>query len=598
MPDPNRVVEQNVKSKVRSRAALSLSLPAVFLALALGACGATEGERGNPFAFEDGEATDYAAYVTGSFAESINDPRAADYLLEAARMHPENHVLVRRAFIALLSEGRIDEAVTAAHRLDQMGHSFGLAATVLALDSFRKRHYSAARDHLAEFSGSGFEMLIGPILTAWSHAAEGNEIAALAALSPMGAAPSLRPFAAAHRAFLLDYLGNDEEAEAAYRDALGGAQISSLQPVVSYAALLQRTDRAADALALLDRYLKAMPGNGYLADARDDIAAGRKIRQAAASPEGAISLLLFRVATELERDEATRPAIVYARLATWISPGLEDARLRLAGMLTGAERYRSALAVLDGIGKKDSSYDLARLQAAYVHQRAGETAQAVSILRDLLAVRPEHVRAWSSLGDIYRSEERWPEAIEAYGRAINLHTAASDVSKAFLYFMRGVAYERAGDFDRAEADLKASLALEPNSATVLNYLGYSWIDRGEHLEEATAMIEQAVSLSPDDGFIIDSLGWAYYLRGDYPQAVLYLERAVALEPNDPTLNDHLGDAYWKVGRRTEARFQWSHALAAGPDEKQAALIRDKLSFGLELAQAEGDVDADAGHEMQ
>jgi len=115
---------------------------------------------------------------------------------------------------------------------------------------------------------------------------------------------------------------------------------------------------------------------------------------------------------------------------------------------------------------------------------------------------------------------------------------------------------------------------------VLNYLGYSWVERGEHLEEAQTMIERAVELRQDDGYITDSLGWVFFRTGQYEAAVKQLERAVELRPQDSTINDHLGDAYWKVGRYHEARFQWKRALSLKPEADQVPLIEAKLQHGL------------------
>ena len=118
---------------------------------------------------------------------------------------------------------------------------------------------------------------------------------------------------------------------------------------------------------------------------------------------------------------------------------------------------------------------------------------------------------------------------------------------------------------------------------VLNYLGYSWIDRGEHLDQGMKMIEKAVELRPDDGYIVDSLGWAHYRMGDYEAAVEKLEKAVELVPEDPTINDHLGDAYWRTGRLVEARYQWRRALQFGPQESEVKPIEAKLEHGLNVS---------------
>jgi Flp pilus assembly protein TadD len=129
--------------------------------------------------------------------------------------------------------------------------------------------------------------------------------------------------------------------------------------------------------------------------------------------------------------------------------------------------------------------------------------------------------------------------------------------------------------------------MNPERADVLNYLGYTWVDKGVNLEEAVSMLEKARALRPLDGNIADSVGWAYYKLGRFPEAARTLEEAVQLAPAAADINDHLGDAYWRIGRRIDARFQWQHALALDPDAKQKEIIQRKLQFGLDSVSASG-----------
>jgi tetratricopeptide (TPR) repeat protein len=115
---------------------------------------------------------------------------------------------------------------------------------------------------------------------------------------------------------------------------------------------------------------------------------------------------------------------------------------------------------------------------------------------------------------------------------------------------------------------------------VLNYLAYTWVDRGEHLEDAKRMLDEAVRQKPDDGAIVDSVGWAYYRLGQMEKALEYLEKAVELTPEDPAINEHLGDVYWRVGRRAEARFQWQRALSLNPEPEDVPKLKEKLEKGL------------------
>ena len=150
-----------------------------------------------------------------------------------------------------------------------------------------------------------------------------------------------------------------------------------------------------------------------------------------------------------------------------------------------------------------------------------------------------------------------------------------------LYYARGITHERLKIWPNADQDFRSALALNPDQASVLNYLGYSLIERGEKLDEAMKMITKAVEIEPNSGYIVDSLGWGKFRLGQYEDAVPDLERAAELMATDPIVNDHLGDAYWTVGRKNEARFQWRRALSFNPEEIEEARIKRKLEVGLD-----------------
>ena len=184
------------------------------------------------------------------------------------------------------------------------------------------------------------------------------------------------------------------------------------------------------------------------------------------------------------------------------------------------------------------------------------------------------------LGDVYSGEKLYRNANKAYTVAIDL-LEKENGAQWFLYYARGVSYERLDEWEKAEVDFRKALELSPNQPSTLNYLGYSLIEKGIKLDEAQDLIERAVKGRPNDGFITDSLGWLLYRIGKFDEAVGPMERAAELMPTDPVINDQLGDVYWKVGRSREARFQWSRALSFEPEEKDATRIRRKLDVGLD-----------------
>ena len=184
-------------------------------------------------------------------------------------------------------------------------------------------------------------------------------------------------------------------------------------------------------------------------------------------------------------------------------------------------------------------------------------------------------------GSLQRAQRLYKEAIKSYTDAIEaakreLHTE----SLWPILFLRGISFERSKNWGLAEADFISALELSPNQPQILNYMGYSLLERKEKLDQAMRMILMAAEKAPDSYHIIDSLGWAYYKTGDFEKALLYLERAMELESTDPIVNDHLGDVLWMLGRKREAKFQWKKSLSFKPEPVDQKKTEDKLAYGL------------------
>jgi len=179
------------------------------------------------------------------------------------------------------------------------------------------------------------------------------------------------------------------------------------------------------------------------------------------------------------------------------------------------------------------------------------------------------------LGDLLRLKHRYTEAIVAYDRVVGRIRQPSP-GDWIVYYSRGIAYERTGQWTRAEADFNHALVLSPDQPSVLNYLGYAWADMGRNLERARDMIQRAAARRPNDGAITDSLGWVMFRQGNLPEATKLLERAVGLQPEDPTITEHLGDVYWASGRKIEAQYQWRRALTLNPTPEDAAKLEAKI----------------------
>jgi len=184
------------------------------------------------------------------------------------------------------------------------------------------------------------------------------------------------------------------------------------------------------------------------------------------------------------------------------------------------------------------------------------------------------------LANFYKDSEYYEKSIKYYSLALkDLKQDHSLVPK--IFDRRGTSYERLGDWKKAEKDLLESLKILPDQPHVLNYLAYSWIDKGINLDKGLEMLRKATKLRENDGYIIDSLGWAYYAKKNYIEAEKFLQKAVQLLPSDPIINDHYADALWMLNKNIQARYFWSNILKlGGTEQKLKDAIRKKLIFGI------------------
>ena len=282
------------------------------------------------------------------------------------------------------------------------------------------------------------------------------------------------------------------------------------------------------------------------------------------------------------RNRSRDGAELYLRFAHWIEPKNTKSGRWLGSMLEeeGEEGQNAAYALYNGVTADDPYYISAQLNIAQIYFNREQDDKAIETLEALNA-REQSVLTRESLGRARFFRENYAEALPFYKELVDSLTDEELTGNVEPLRFRGIIYERLKRWPEAEADFKRVLELVPDDVDTLNYLGYTWVDRGENLTEAFDMIRQAVKQQPQSGAIVDSLGWAHYKLGEYAEARENLEKAVALSPSSATIIDHLGDVYWKLGRKREAGFQWKRALEFDPTDEERATIEIKLDKGLD-----------------
>ena len=521
--------------------------------------------------------------VTGSYMagqQALKDLRtdeAARYFSDAAQADWDNPILVERAFVALATDGQIGKAASTARRMLELDPANELAELVVASEALKERRYDSAVRQLSQISQDSFSGITAGILRAWAMVGDNRGDDAQALMEELGA-NGLDEFLVFHRALMAEAAGDTELAlELAARAFEAEPYVARMAEV--YARMLANSGRFDEAKDVLDAFESEGLTHPIIEIVRESVEAGRRPGVFAANVQIGAAEMFHGIGVALSRDGSSDLALVFLRLGVYLDPGADVISLALGQLLDIAGQHQAANQIYDAIPANSAMKPMAVVRVAQNLDTTGDRAEALRRLNNIVATRPDDLDAVSVLGDLLRYDEDYLAAAEAYTKALEITGGESPADWRF-YYVRGIAYERAKEWPRAEADFLKALELNPDQPQVLNYLGYSWIDQDMHLVRALEMIEKAVAAQPQDGYIIDSLGWAFYKLDRMEEAVETLERAVMLLPNDPEINDHLGDAYWKVGRKLEARFQWNIARSVDETGNVAERVGPKLAEGL------------------
>jgi tetratricopeptide (TPR) repeat protein len=521
-------------------------------------------------------------YLAGQHAVNSGDMKtAADLLPLALDADPGNAELSQLALVALVSDGRFDPAIALAKKTIEADPKAPLSSMVLAIDAVKRDKPQEAHKLLNAMGEDAVGRIAQPLIVAWLILEEQGLDKAEAAMKPIQVVDGLKPLVEAHLAMMEAMSGKIADATKRFT-ALAGDEHLTSHVLELYVDLLHRQGRDADAKEVISRFRSQTNDvSNSMADALESrLAQPAPKRPLVDTPAKGVAEVLFDIGSLLRSDKLNGQAILFSRMALYINPKLDIAKLLVGNLLQDGQHLESAIDVYKTVTPDSPYHWSAQLAISDCLRDLDKTDDALKQLQNLVKAEPKRVEAAIALGDLLRREKRYPEAADAYSTAIDRLGMPRPDDWSVFYF-RGTAYERNNQWDKAEPDFEKALALSPDQPYVLNYLAYTWVEKREHLDQALKMLEKAVQARPEEGFIVDSLGWAYYQLGKYDKAVGYLERAVELQPEDPVLNDHLGDAYWRVGRKAEAKFQWSRALNFKPEADQIGQIEGKIKNGLQ-----------------
>ena len=529
----------------------------------------------------------YADYLAGSYAHKIEDRAAKQkYFTRAFLSQPKDTRIGRRAIVSAIETGDMDGAIDLAERVLKADKKEPLARAILGTNAFRKGRNGRAVKDFSDRSSDATMTILMQLIRGWAEVDDKDYKAARKSFANLEAGPYFDYYAELQLA-KIDALQGETDAALERLDALKDTGVAREESFLTRAHVLVAADRNEEAIAALE---EALADNerysiGPVGDYLKRLKAGQdlpeydaKMQASRAVTDPAFGFFLSR----RSRDGAE----LYLRIANWIDPTNTKSGSWLGSILEeqGDEGEDAAYALYSAVTDDDPYYISAQLNIAQIHFNREKDDKAIATLEALNA-REQSVLTRESLGRARFFRENYEEALPFYKELVDSLSDEELTSNVEPLRFRGIIYERLKRWPEAEADFKRVLELVPDDVDTLNYLGYTWVDRGENLTEAFDMIRKAVEADPESGAIVDSLGWAHYKLGEYAQARENLEKAVALSPSSATIIDHLGDVYWKLGRKREAGFQWKRALEFDPTDEERATIEIKLDKGLDAVPA-------------
>jgi len=290
--------------------------------------------------------------------------------------------------------------------------------------------------------------------------------------------------------------------------------------------------------------------------------------------------------------------------------------LRLALLEYELEHYEESAFYFKELLASDGARHEIRFFLGLVELKLGQEEEA---MENFAQVPPDHVRyveARTQLAAYWEQRQEWGKALTELKKiqsvrpspALDLYTASimakdgqikeaiefveglrnADPGDEELLFNLGVLYGEEGSSEHSLDVMHEVLELNPDHPGALNYIGYSWAEKGIRLQEAEEMILRALAQRPNDAYITDSLGWVYYMRGIalrnsggydeatglLKQSVEELEKAVQLTGSDPVISEHLGDAYLALDEKRRALESYRKALEG--KKTGAEILMDKF----------------------
>ena len=525
------------------------------------------------------------SYIAGQFAEKERDFRNASYYyIDLISRGETDREIIKRTVIYSALSGNFEVATAISRKINDLELSYPVANLIIFAEAIKNRENRKISESFEQHK-KNLPNIFQNVAEFWILIINDEKDKAFKLINSLRIDNEAQLQIVNYNQLLAYvYFNEYEQAKTLYENMDFSDFLFDSESALGLLEYFKKDKKSNVFESILKKVRSASDNSYYVVALMDGLSNGEKINSIEISPYKQIAEVFFRWSQSVQtrgKNSINKP--FYLALANYADPTSSFLKLKTATVLFDAENYALSKEILDNFSKDDLFFTDSIVETTFAIEQLDNDESALEYIEKFINDGFDNARLLKTYGSLQRSQRLYKEAIKSYTGAIEaakreLHTE----SLWPILFLRGISFERSKDWSLAEADFISALELSPDQPQILNYMGYSLLERKEKVDQAMRMILLAAQKAPDSYHIIDSLGWAYFQTGDFQKALLYLERAMELESTDPIVNDHLGDVLWMLGRKREAKFQWKKSLAFKPEPVDQKNTEDKLTFGLNL----------------
>ena len=525
------------------------------------------------------------SYIAGQFAEKERDFKNASYYYIdlISRGDSEREIITRSIIYAALA-GNFEIATAISRKIDDLQLNYPVANLIIFAEAVKKREKSEIL-RAFERHKKNFPEIFKIVTEFWILIIDNKKDEAFRLINSISINNEAQLQIINYNQLLAYvYFNEYEQAKTLYENMEFSNFLFDSESALALVQYFQKYKESGVSESIISKAQAASDNAYYIQALKNKLSNGGVSDAIRITPYKQIAEVFFRWSQTIQRAEQNIiNKSFYLSLANFTDPTSSFLKFNLATMLSDTGNYGLSKEILDNFSNDDVFFMDSIVENSFAIEQLDSNESALEYIEQFIIDGYANARLLKTYGSLQRSMSLFQEAIKSYTRAIEVAKRETYTEAIWpILFLRGISFERSKNWASAESDFISALELSPDQPQVLNYMGYSLLERKEKLEQALKMIILAAEKSPDSYHIIDSLGWAYYKKGDFGKALLYLEKAMEIESTDPIVNDHLGDVLWMLGRKREAKFQWKKSLSFNPESIDQKNTEDKLKFGLKV----------------